>query len=162
MSKYQIDKQNKINLQNKMLLQEIIHQGELKIIYMPSNKNQTENQSYHLASNHLRKESIKMIKFIIEKRSKKEGNSKNNKKDMKEKDKNNIIKGAIRKIKIRQTIKMYGTKYSRSKNRNQDLQLKKQVLLQRIIRFIMLIDWKKIQAWQIRILEKLGNIKNHG
>lgn len=107
---------------------------------MQNNKNWIKNQNYHLVKNHLRKEFIKMIKFIIEKRNKKEGNSKNNKKDMKEKDKNSIIKEAIRKIKIHRMIKMYGTKYSLNKNRNLNLLPKKQVLLQRITRYIMLID----------------------
>ncbi len=107
---------------------------------MQNNKNWIKNQNYHLVKNHLRKEFMKMIKFIIEKRNKKEGNSKNNKKDMKEKDKNSIIKGAIRKIKIHLMIKMYGTKYSLNKNHNLSLLPKKQVLRQLIIRYIMLID----------------------
>ena len=107
---------------------------------MQNNKNWIKNQNYHLVKNHLRKEFIKMIKFIIEKRNKKEGNSKNNKKDMKEKDKNSIIKEAIRKIKIHRMIKMYGTKYSLNKNRNLNLLPKKQVLRQLITRYIMLID----------------------
>jgi len=123
-----------------MLLQEIIHQEESKIMYMQNNKNWIKNQNYHLVKNHLRKGFIKMIKFIIEKRNKKEGNNKNNKKDMREKDKNSIIKGAIRKIKIRRMIKMYGTKYSLNKNHNLNLLPKKQVLQRLIIRYIMLID----------------------
>jgi hypothetical protein len=85
-----------------------------------------ENQNYHLVNNHLKKEIIKMINFIIKNKNKKEKKKINNK-DIKDKDKGknndkdkdkNHMKN---KVKIKMKNQKYGIKYSLKINHNQSL-----------------------------------------
>lgn len=114
MSGFLQDKQGKMISQTIMALQETILPKKL-VVATQKNRNSRENLNCHLAKTLLKKECMKMMKFITGSKSKGEEKSKKNKDAL-----NNKTKEAIKSqvLQGKTTIRLYGIKSSLKTNLN--------------------------------------------
>lgn len=122
------------------------------LINILNNRNYKENLNCHLVNNLLRKECIRMMRFITEKKNKKENNKMKSKKNINMKIKN-LIKNQIL---LPPMMMRFGIKSFLNKN------LFKNLLLKSLLLWPNKIIIKSLKIQVLLVIRKIDNIKNHG
>ncbi len=140
-----------------------------------NSKNWIESQKCRLENNHSRKEIIRMMKCIIERKNKEEENKRMSRERFKDKDRRTIMIKVMRRIIMVEIVivikilliiiammRTYGMRYFLNKSRCLTNQLlRKLIQMHRLILFIILIKCRKIQV-SLTIMVKVDSIKNLG
>ncbi len=105
MSKFLLNNLNKLNHPTRTFPLAIITHQENSIMALPNNNNSKENPSVHLVKNLLRKEYIKMMKFIIESKNNDVENNKSSRNVM-----NTKIKRVMKSLKLHPKTSKHGMK----------------------------------------------------